>query len=343
MAHPHAESRSDRRDKARAVVARTGHDVPHGKMRYAHGGAVHEDEAEDAKMIEEGVHEHESAMHKGEPKTKLKFRAGGHVDGEKARHHLGRRARGGRAGKTHVNVIVAPQGGGGMQPRGPMPAAMPPRPIAAAPPPPRPAVAPPPPGGMPGAMPGGGMGQPKPPGMMKRGGHVRRARGGPAKGEEDAADAAEYEDNRAIAGAKGGKKVVEAGTPWTNILHSKRGGKIGHRDMGGMTGVPGQAPGAAMQGQMPGAGQMTPQQQQAAQQMMAQRAAQARMNPAAGTPGMPTQKKGGKIERKHGGTVPMEAGSGGGEGRIEKTHLYGEGGFKPKEHKGEFLKRTMVS
>ena len=338
MAHPHAMTPKDHRDKARAVVSRTGNEAMHGKMRYARGGHVHEDEAEDADMIREGVGEHEENMHAGKPKTKLKFKQGGSVEGEKAHHHLGRRARGGPTnGKrgTHVNVIVAPQGGGGMRPAGPMPAAQPmapPRPPAPPPQamPPRPPMgAPPPGGGMPMA---GGAG--RPPGMMKRGGGVK---------DNDAGDAAEFERKKAQAGATGGRKVVEAGVPWENILHSKRGGKVPHRDMGGMTGTGMPSATAGMPGQQ-GAPQMTPQQQQAAQQMAAQRAAQARMNPAGGAPGMPTQKRGGRTERKHGGSVEMEAGAGGGEGRIEKMREYGSGrGFKPKEHEGEFLKRRMVS
>jgi hypothetical protein len=35
--------------------------------------------------------------------------------------------------------------------------------------------------------------------------------------------------------------------------------------------------------------------------------------------------------RKHGGSIPhIEAGAGGGEGRLEKMKAYGERGFKPK-------------
>lgn len=40
--------------------------------KYAKGGAVHEDVAQDKKMIAKAVHKHEKVLHKGEPLTKLK-------------------------------------------------------------------------------------------------------------------------------------------------------------------------------------------------------------------------------------------------------------------------------
>ena len=96
------------------MIKRTGH-------KLARGGAAHDDAAEDARMIAEGVHEHESAMHPGKKKTHLKFKQGGAIEGHGAKHHLGKRARGGPTGKKggHVtNVIVAPQGGGMRRPHG---------------------------------------------------------------------------------------------------------------------------------------------------------------------------------------------------------------------------------
>jgi hypothetical protein len=44
--------------------------------------------------------------------------------------------------------------------------------------------------------------------------------------------------------------------------------------------------------------------------------------PGMGPPGM---------MRARGGKVEMDSGAGSGPGRIEKTALYGEGGFKPKK------------
>ena len=103
-----------------------------------------------------------------------------------------KRARGGRTSKkgghTHVNVIVAPQGGGagagpvppialGGGPGGPMPPVMPPRPPMASPMGAGPMM--PPPGGLPPGMP--------PPGMMPpraSGGRVQRAKGGAVHDDE---------------------------------------------------------------------------------------------------------------------------------------------------------------
>ena len=42
-----------------------------------------EDEAEDKKMVKRGVAQHESKLHKGEPKTELKLKTGGRAKKEK--------------------------------------------------------------------------------------------------------------------------------------------------------------------------------------------------------------------------------------------------------------------
>lgn len=162
MAHPHAAERAPFVAKAHKMMSRCG---------YARGGAVHDDAKEDARMIERGVHQHEAHDHKGEPKTNLKLGDG--VEGEKGRTHLAKRARGGathgkkKHGSTHVNVIVAPQGGAAPPP-------MPPRPVMPPPGAPPPGMAPP------GAMPPRpGMPPPGAPGMMPPpGAGMMRARGG---------------------------------------------------------------------------------------------------------------------------------------------------------------------
>lgn len=167
MAHPNAHQVKDRHEKAKSLIARTGNHL---------GGDA--DMREDEKLIAEGIRQHENAEHGGKH-TKLHFKSGGAVDGEGAKSHLAKRARGGSAkGKsTHVNVIVAPQGhpGAGMMPAGqPM---MPPHPPIGGPPMPppganaQPMMPPRPPMAPPGAgAPSPGM---RPPGMMKRGGGVK--------------------------------------------------------------------------------------------------------------------------------------------------------------------------
>ena len=137
MAHPHHEHRDHKVQHRR---------VAHLTKGYAHGGAVHSDEAEDKALIRKEV-----------KRSALK------VEGKHAKHRSDKphRAKGGRTnkkgGKTVVNVIAgghpAPMGGPAM-------AGGPPQPMPAAPPmPPRPMM--PPPG-----MPPGGPGMP--PGMPPR-------------------------------------------------------------------------------------------------------------------------------------------------------------------------------
>lgn len=181
MAHPYAEHRAHHVAKANKMVSGAG---------YRDGGHV-SDEEEDKRLVAKGVHAHERHMHKGEKETKL--RHGGHVEGEGSKHHLAKRARGGKLGKhkggTHVNIIVAPQHEGapgalpiaqpGMHPpMAPRPAMPPPAAMA-----PRPAMPP-------AAAPGMGMGMPPRPPMpmagampRKRGGHVPHMDAGAGGGE----------------------------------------------------------------------------------------------------------------------------------------------------------------
>lgn len=243
MAHPLASQCMDVRERAKSMIGRTGNGAMSGDMR------------EDQKMASSAIRQHESHDHPSQPKTKLKFAAGGAIDGDAARASLGKRARGGSAKKsTHVNVIVAPQGGnsGGMQPARPMAPPMPPPrpPMPMAPP----MAAPASPAGLPPqAM--GGLG-PKPPGMMRRGGTVR-----PTGSGQGGARSRTIEDKGGnIDHAKPNdplravQKTVEVGEPYENLMQANRGGH-----------------------------------------------------------------------------VSMDAGGGGGEGRIEKARIYGKGGFQPKD------------
>ena len=138
--HPHHAHRQHKVQHSR---------VAHITKGYASGGAVHDDAAEDAKMIKRMV----------KPKALKGRMHGGQV---KARADRPQRARGGKVkgkGKTVVNVnVMHPQHlGTAMAPQNP-PSSMPPRPVPAPPPP----MAGPPPG-LPAGLPPG-----LPPGMPPR-------------------------------------------------------------------------------------------------------------------------------------------------------------------------------
>ena len=196
MTHPfHEEGRAKEQAKAHSLIKRTGHKS---------GGAVHSDEAADAKMDVRAVHAHERNMHKGWKETPAS-----EIEGKEGRKHLAKRARGGHTpkhkGNTKVNVIVAPQGE-----KPSVPSVAPPEPMV-----PHPPVAPramppqmPPGGGRPGMgmpmapAPRPGMAIPPgavPPGAMprKRGGFIPEQAGG---------GGGEGRINKARAYGKGGMK-----------------------------------------------------------------------------------------------------------------------------------------
>lgn len=140
-------------------------------MGYAVGGHMKGDDAKEAKMVKEGVSEHEDHLHKGAKKTRLRLRDGGCAEGGEVKPRADRMSRGGKSkkgGHTTVNVVVA-----GQHPK-PVPVPVPkpvPVPVNAGPGGP---VGGPPPGA--GPMP-----DPNAPPMgLKSGGRAKRSDGGNA-------------------------------------------------------------------------------------------------------------------------------------------------------------------
>jgi hypothetical protein len=169
MAHPYSEHREVHAGQKRAKE-RSKHFQTGGAVKLATGGAV--------SKLKRGGHakDHDKAEHKaagGAAKPRLDKLARG-----------GAAKKGGKAHHTHINIMVAPKGGGdaGAPPPGlgaggppPMGGGAPPMvPKGPMPPPPGGPMGAGPPGMPPGMPPPGAGGPPgmKPPGMMKRGGKV---------------------------------------------------------------------------------------------------------------------------------------------------------------------------
>lgn len=173
-----AEHRTEEQGKAERYLRKAGYKV---------GGRI-SDKAQDAKMVADGVHQHEAHLHRSEPRTSLKLKGGGKVEGSASKPRLDKFARGGRtkSGPSKINIVIAT--GKDQQPPQAVPVPAP-RPV---PVPVNAGSAPmPPPGAMPpiaGAMPAGAM--PPRPGM-KRGGAVKMpmAGSGGAAGRLEKAEA----------------------------------------------------------------------------------------------------------------------------------------------------------
>lgn len=175
------------RKAARRIMNSAGYGSRGGHLGRADGGTA--DDAEDKAFVRRGVSEHESALHKGEPKTRLRFQDGGSTMDDTAPPRHDRHSRGSKGKSDHprVNILIHssphPDVGSSMgQPGGMPPAAPPP------PPPPHPAMGMPP--GMP-PMPGA-MGMPPPNTGMPGGSPMMRppgmARGGRAAACADGGD-----------------------------------------------------------------------------------------------------------------------------------------------------------
>lgn len=154
-------SEHKKRANARKMLSRAGYKAG------GHFKSSPADKREDEHMIQHAISEHESALHKGQPKTRLKLADGGIAEGAAPRSRADRKGR----GKTVVNVIV----GGQSQPK-PVPV-----PVPVGGPPAPPAMPMVPPGA--GAGPAGPGGPMMPPpganagGRYKRGGKVKTMTG----------------------------------------------------------------------------------------------------------------------------------------------------------------------
>lgn len=140
--------------KVRHMLRGSGYKLKHGGAAYSE---AHEDEKQDAKLVQAGVSQHETHLHKGEKKTDLKLKEGGHVPSAMSHHRADKAPRkakhGGKQPHTKINIMVAPHSGGTSPMASPSPMPLPPiAPIGAAP---RPPIAPGtmPPMGRPGMSP----------------------------------------------------------------------------------------------------------------------------------------------------------------------------------------------
>lgn len=244
------------------------------------------------KMIGEAVHEHEGALHPGKPKTKLKYASGGSVLGMAPAHHA-HKPRGHKGGKkghhTTVNVVV----GAGKQPV--------PVPVPMGGPPPIGPGGPPGPGAMP--MP--------PPGMMPPGAHKggRYAKGGTVKeesGRDPIKSTSGMVEGKLKAGGKAKKLWMGGGGGMNPAMRASPGALFG--------GSPGASSGGGntVMGVNPGGGMASPGGPGQSAPLQGRPTPYARVNEG-------LMSKGGKAKTKK----VIDAGSGGGLGRLEKARAYG--------------------
>lgn len=191
--HPQAHVRSKEQHEAERRVRSAGYKV---------GGRV-SDTTQDKRMVEQGVHQHERHLHKGEAETPLHLKGGGKVKGATPKPRADKMARGGKVkgGPSKVNIVIATGGGEGerqmafkqglqtgatVAQKPPMmpPPGMAPHPPMAPPPGPPPGAPPMPPGA--GMMPPPGAMPPRPP--MKRGGVVEQGGAGGGEGRLEKSD-----------------------------------------------------------------------------------------------------------------------------------------------------------
>lgn len=168
-------SEHSRRKKARDVLTRAGYKVGGHLARKADEVGKHEIE----EGVKKGIREHENQEHGGKH-SRIHLRDGGTADGMAGGGRPDKKPRG--KGKTTVNVMVAPQGGGASPPH-PVPVPVPMKPPMGAGPGMPPGA--PPPGMPPAGMPPGGPPPGLRPGMgpMKAGGAAKMK---PAKMEAGA-------------------------------------------------------------------------------------------------------------------------------------------------------------
>lgn len=308
-----------RRAKARQMLSNAG---------YKSGGHFKPDGSPAKRLIGEAVREHEDALHKGKPHTKLKLKDGGSVQSAAfgARIHKPRGMGKGKKAHTTVNVVVG----------GPKPVPVP-IPVGG-PPPMGPGGGPPlmgagaPPMGLPGQPPGGPM-----PGAKKGG---RYCDGGSVKGKDSQRDSIKSTAGKVEGKLKKGGKarksnhydlggpIASGGNPWGGspiMQASPQGG------MGTSSG-PGVAQGSPIMGVSPqagGGGMANPPHIISGPETMG-----GGMNGGGGGTGIDRQpiptnlmrngpscgnyKRGGKIKMPD-----MEGGAGGGLGRLEKAESYG--------------------